>query len=138
MKCTVVNSSELTRFGRWDATFFVALHHVYDPSDVVATVEKRHRELLERYPGESGAASVRAILENFTLDEKKVCLPLIRDCNNWCHNSLRNNIRAIEAEYPHLALALVEPTIVEALKNATWELACAEDRWRSLRNLKGG
>ena len=136
MKCTVVNSSELTRFGRWDATFFVALHDVYDPSDVVATVKKRHEELLKQYPGEAGAAAVRAILSNFTLDERRVCLPLIRDCNNWCHNSLRKNIEAVENEYPHLALALVEPTIAEALKNATWELACAEDRWRTLNRLK--
>lgn len=93
MNYTIVQSSELSKWKRMDARFFIALH----------SIESRYNELKKTIPEDV----IRQHLALLTPKEKEPCLVLGRGQGGT------DKLAAIEKEYPYLAWALIETTLLE-------------------------
>lgn len=98
MQVAIVKQSTLAKFGRWDAQFHIAYDGV---KDRVAELE----QTLDR-------DTVIARLNKLTLEFKAPLIPLMRGRRDLNTESATLAIK----EYPFIALALIEPTLDEAVK----------------------
>lgn len=106
MSFTIVSSRALAQYQRWDAAFFIALRSV-----------KTRFQALQLH---LSADDARARLRQLRPEDLTPCLILARG------QRPRLSLDAVINEYPHLALALVESTLSQAI--ARTEATLAEDQ----------
>lgn len=92
MKIAIVKSSDLGKYNRMDAEFFIALEQV----------KARYLQLQQSMTAEEATA----ILHKMRPKDLAPCLVLARGTFVG-----KTKLEAVIREYPHLALALVEPTL---------------------------
>lgn len=108
MRAAIISSSTLISEGRWDARFHIALDQV--------------KERVAQLKAEISAASAIEKLSLFPLEDKRPLEVLIRGHAKFDTRS----VNAAVAEYPHLALAIMEKHLAPVIEKLKAEIASRE------------
>lgn len=118
MRMAIIKYSDLAVSNRWDAGFHLSRLQVRDRED----------ELRRTIT----ADEARERLARIGISDKKCLLPLCRTTRDL--NS--RNIEAVEKEYPHLALALIEQELSESIRRTQREIASKQAYLQMLLSLE--